>query len=67
MARITMAPPCDHLGDAAEARGWSVGDARLGYFQADRCGIVGGAVGRTSRHHVPSTAMEVLPAYHGVA
>ena len=26
MARITMAPPCDHLGDPAEARGrWGRG------------------------------------------
>ena len=30
MARITMAPPCDHLGDAAAARRWSVGGCEIG-------------------------------------
>ena len=30
MARITMAPPCDHLGDAAAARGWWVGGCEIG-------------------------------------
>ena len=30
MARITMAPPCDQLDDAATVRGWRVGGCEIG-------------------------------------
>ena len=68
MARITMAPPCDQLDDAATARGWRVGRCEIGVLPDGqvryRAEVLLDASAATMYLARPC---KVRLAYHGVA